>query len=223
MLRDEPLGSEENGATSGKECVVNDNNAKYYAFYMYNTISDSMDNGYDYDPNNTSTEGGATGPGENSGNIKDNGWAWPSTAGSTGCGFGCYAGHTGMDIAVGTGSPFYAARDGVVRSAGPDQYMTSQAVCSAATSGIIGGVRMNGTQYTIVIDHQINGKTITTVYTHITPGTMLVKPGDTVKAGDLIAKTGGSGCSTAPHAHFGIYEAFPNSPIDPVTILGRSG
>ena len=40
------------------------------------------------------------------------------------------------------------------------------------------------------------------VYAHLQPGSLKVKEGDTVKAGDLLAAVGTSGNSTEPHLHF---------------------
>lgn len=169
----------------------------------------------------TNAGGIAGGPLTNSGNIKDSGWAWPAPKGTNACGFDCYAGHNGMDILdVQSGTDIYAARDGVVIAAGPDQYMTA-AACYAATSG---SAPYNGTQYTVIIRHDINGQRVDTLYTHLLPDGIHVTVGQTVKAGDRIAQSGNTGCTTGPHLHFGIYDGgYPKNPIDPTTILGRSG
>ena len=155
-----------------------------------------------------------SGPGENSGNIRDDGWAWPTTKGATACGFSCYGGHTGMDIGA-IDAPFYAARDGVVKIAGVDPYM-NPALCWS-----LAGIPMNGPQYLVTIEHTINGQKTDTVYAHMPANSITVKPGDRVKAGDLIAKTGSTGCSSGVHGHFAIYVGgFPNgTPIDPTTIF----
>ena len=49
------------------------------------------------------------------------------------------------------------------------------------------------------------------VYAHLVPGSVLVKVGDKVKAGQPIAKLGNSGNSDAPHLHFHLVNA--NSPL----------
>lgn len=161
-----------------------------------------------------------TGSLANSGNIKDDGWAWPAPKGTKACGFSCYGGHNGMDVSpVPVGTDVYAARDGVVTHAGPDMYMT-QAACTAAAPF----AKFNGTQYTIMIQHTINGSRVDTLYTHLSADGIKVKVGDTVKAGDFIALSGNTGCSQAAHLHFGIYNGgFPRNAVDPTTILGTSG
>ena len=54
------------------------------------------------------------------------------------------------------------------------------------------------------------GNSMYAFYGHLKPGSLLVKKGDQVKKGQLIAKVGNSGNSTAPHLHFAINR---NTPI----------
>ena len=56
----------------------------------------------------------------------------------------------------------------------------------------------------MVIEHVINGEKIASVYAHMIHGSMLLKAGDPVKAGQVIGKTGNTGLSTGPHLHFEI-------------------
>lgn len=51
----------------------------------------------------------------------------------------------------------------------------------------------------VIIDHS-NGEF--SVYAHLKPGSLTVKVGDVVKAGQMIGKLGSSGNSTEPHLHF---------------------
>jgi len=53
------------------------------------------------------------------------------------------------------------------------------------------------------------GNSIYAFYGHLKPGSILVKKGDQVKKGQLIAKLGNSGNSTAPHLHFAINRHTP--------------
>ena len=85
--------------------------------------------------------------------------------------------HRGLDFSVPAGSPVRATADGVIRSVKNDR----------------GLVRV------ITIDH---GNRLTTRYAHLSQ--WLVKQGDRVRRGDIIAKSGSSGRSTAPHLHYEI-------------------
>lgn len=83
--------------------------------------------------------------------------------------------HAGVDIANNTGTPIYAAFDGVVTVSDYDSW--------------------NG--YYLKIAHDSN---IMTVYCHCNK--LLVKEGESVKAGQKIAEMGSTGSSTGPHLHF---------------------
>ncbi len=84
---------------------------------------------------------------------------------------------------------------------GIDINAPSKAYIHAAASGkvIWSGWRSGGSGNTVIIDH---GGGITTLYLHIINGGLLVKEGQSVKAGDVIAKVGSTGLSTGPHLHF---------------------
>jgi murein DD-endopeptidase MepM/ murein hydrolase activator NlpD len=49
------------------------------------------------------------------------------------------------------------------------------------------------------------------LYAHLQPGSLRVKLGDKVKAGEVLALLGNSGNSDAPHLHFHLMDA--NSPL----------
>ena len=86
--------------------------------------------------------------------------------------------HTGIDIAVPEGTPVRATADGVVEYAGDGR-------------GGYGNV--------VYIDHP--GGFIT-IYGH--NSRLLVRAGQSVKAGDIIALSGNTGYSTGPHVHYEI-------------------
>jgi len=105
--------------------------------------------------------------------------------------------HYGIDLASPWGSPFYAAGDGVVISAGP----------------------MSGYGNAILIQHA-NGDV--TVYGH--EEKVLVTVGEKVKAGQLIGLVGSLGQSTGPHLHFEVRVGGENGEkTDPVTWLASRG
>lgn len=85
-------------------------------------------------------------------------------------------GHTGIDLAVPTGTPIRAALPGTV-------------TVSAYDSG--------GYGYYVMIDH---GNGLTTLYGHCSQ--LLVSVGRTVEAGTVVAMSGSTGRSTGPHLHF---------------------
>jgi len=83
--------------------------------------------------------------------------------------------HTGMDIGAAEGTNVLAANDGTV--------------IKAAWNNSYGNV--------VLIDH---GGSIVTLYAHNSK--LLVKTGDTVKMGQVIALVGSTGDATGPHIHF---------------------
>jgi len=83
--------------------------------------------------------------------------------------------HRGIDLAMPVGDDVPAARAGEVVSAGD----------------------LAGYGKTVVVRHSA---TTSTRYAHLSE--ILVKPGDTVVAGQTIARSGASGKATGPHLHF---------------------
>jgi murein DD-endopeptidase MepM/ murein hydrolase activator NlpD len=83
--------------------------------------------------------------------------------------------HSGIDIAVKTGTPVACTGGGVVKHAG--EY------------GSYG--------YLVIIDH---GMGLETYYAH--NSRVLVSSGDTVTRGQIVAKSGSTGYSTGPHVHY---------------------
>lgn len=113
--------------------------------------------------------------------------------------------HNGMDYAGPLGTPLYAFYDGEV--------------VAAADSGVPG---FGGW---VVLDHEIDGKQIQTVYGHSDPGGVHVSVGDKVKAGDHISDLGNSGQSTGPHLHFEVIEgdrASGGQAVNPATWIERA-
>lgn len=85
-------------------------------------------------------------------------------------------GHSGMDLAVPTGTSVRAALPGTV-------------TVSSYNQGSYG--------YYVMIDH---GDGLSTLYGHCSQ--LLAQVGQTVEAGDVIALSGSTGRSTGPHLHF---------------------
>jgi murein DD-endopeptidase MepM/ murein hydrolase activator NlpD len=95
--------------------------------------------------------------------------------------------HAGIDLGAPEGTPIHAVADGVVRHAGKD-----------------GANGLN-----VQLDH---GYGLRTAYCHAS--VLLVRTGERVKAGQVIARVGATGLATGPHLHYGVYVA--NKPVDPM-------
>jgi Peptidase family M23 len=61
---------------------------------------------------------------------------------------------------------------------------------------------------TVGLDH---GQGVSSIYIHLSK--VLVKPGQSVKAGQVIGEVGSTGFATGPHLHWGLYVA--GQPVDP--------
>ncbi|MCF8230417.1 MAG: M23 family metallopeptidase [Bacteroidales bacterium] len=96
--------------------------------------------------------------------------------------------HPGLDFSAPTGTEIYATGDGVVSR-----------------------VRFSKRGYgnTVMIDH---GYGFETLYAHISE--FEVKKGEKVKRGQLIARVGNTGKSTAPHLHYEIHKN--NKTVNPI-------
>ncbi|NIQ38946.1 MAG: peptidoglycan DD-metalloendopeptidase family protein [Proteobacteria bacterium] len=99
--------------------------------------------------------------------------------------------HDGIDIDAARGTPIRAADSGKV---------------------IYSGDEIKGYGNIVIIKH---GPTFTTVYAHNAAN--LVREGNTVKKGQVIARVGRSGRATGSHLHFEIRNH--NKPIDPLLVL----
>jgi murein DD-endopeptidase MepM/ murein hydrolase activator NlpD len=62
-------------------------------------------------------------------------------------------------------------------------------------------------------------------YFHLERGSVVVRVGDAVRRGQLLARSGNTGYTTAPHLHFGVYRAAPDGSTFslPVRFQTRTG
>lgn len=89
---------------------------------------------------------------------------------------GAKAGHTGLDLGAAKGTSIRSAKAGTVKT-------------------VVYG--SSGYGYYLTIDH---GNGMVTLYGHCSQ--ILVREGQTVKAGETVAKVGSTGRSTGNHLHF---------------------
>ncbi len=125
---------------------------------------------------------------------------WPYAAGvPITYGYGMRDGrlHEGTDFIPGPGAHIQAIADGIVRT--------------ATDNGGAFGV-------TIVIDHIIDGRTVSSRYAHMEYGSRQVEVGDTVNVGQYIGRTGDTGRSFGAHLHFEIRQEGTTA-VDPLPWL----
>ncbi|WP_278315009.1 M23 family metallopeptidase [Lolliginicoccus levis] len=110
--------------------------------------------------------------------------------------------HYGLDYSAAIAAPIFAFADGVVRASGP----------------------ATGFGNWVVIDHNIDGQLISTVYGHMPAGLITVASGQQVRAGQQIAGVGSEGQSTGPHLHFEVWPGgrFGGSAVDPAPYVAAA-
>lgn len=97
--------------------------------------------------------------------------------------------HEGLDYSADIGTPVYATGDGKVTAAGWSN---------------------SGYGLAVDIDHGFN---YLTRYAHLSE--IAVKPGQSVKRGDLVGKVGNTGKSTGPHLHYEVrLKGQPQNPVN---------
>jgi murein DD-endopeptidase MepM/ murein hydrolase activator NlpD len=101
--------------------------------------------------------------------------------------------HTGVDLEAMMGTPVHAAADGIV--------------VHADWEGGYGRL--------IIIDH---GNGVQTYYGHLS--TFGVVPGEEVRSGDVIARSGASGRATSPHLHYEV--RIGGTPVNPYSYMAKS-
>lgn len=117
-----------------------------------------------------------------------------------------YPGHSGygsIDMNKGYstyGQPIHATKDGVVQ----------KAVDNCANIGYVGSSCNGGYGNHVIIDH---GNGFDSLYGHMISGSVKVRTGQKVKAGDVIGYTGTSGNSSGPHVHFEIRKNDQSVPV----------
>jgi murein DD-endopeptidase MepM/ murein hydrolase activator NlpD len=101
--------------------------------------------------------------------------------------------HTGVDLEAAMGTPVHAAADGII--------------VHADWEGGYGRL--------IIVDH---GNGVQTYYGHLS--TFGVVPGQEVRRGDVIARSGASGRVTSPHLHYEV--RMGGTPVNPYPYLAKS-
>ncbi len=115
--------------------------------------------------------------------------------------FGTASYHSGVDIAANTGTDVYATTSGKV-------------IYSYASSGSEYG----GFGRAVLIAHNVNGKTYTSLYGHLSSASVSI--GEVVQRGQVIGAVGSTGWSTGPHLHFQMmYGSGYGTTLDPMSLV----
>lgn len=101
--------------------------------------------------------------------------------------------HSGIDIGVGTGTPIYSLKNGVVTFSG----------------------QMSGYGNVVMVNHG----DIITLYAH--NSSLKASVGQKVSGGDVIAYSGSTGLSSGPHLHFEVRLASTGETINPASYYRR--
>jgi len=91
--------------------------------------------------------------------------------------------HNGVDFLPGRGAPVQAIADGTVR------------YIEESDEGL--GVH-------VIIDHQIDGRLVSSVYCHMEFGSVPLQVGEEIRVGELVGTVGDTGFAFGPHLHFEI-------------------
>lgn len=116
---------------------------------------------------------------------------WPVPAGTTISSYfgyrpgeGVPSDHGGIDLNPGAGHPIQSIADGVI--------------VEASTGGTAYGVY-------VVVEHDVDGDTVRTLYGHMEYGSQTVGVGSAVSRGQVLGTVGSTGLSTGPHLHFEVH------------------
>jgi len=107
--------------------------------------------------------------------------------------------HNGVDFTPGEGTPIYAIADGVVTTHAEDQ----------------GGFGNH-----VILQHDIGGQNIESLYGHMQFGSSPLVAGDKVRVGDFIGLVGNTGTSYGAHLHFELH--VDKVPVDPFVWLSNN-
>jgi murein DD-endopeptidase MepM/ murein hydrolase activator NlpD len=115
------------------------------------------------------------------------------------CSWGCSSDHQGVDFDPGRGTSIHAVADGVVIESSSD-----------------GGLGQH-----VVIEHNINGQKVQTIYGHMIFGSQTVTVGQIIARGTIIGLVGSTGASTGDHLHFEVRPGGGDA-VEPLSWLAKN-
>ncbi len=162
----------------------------------YGTQSDGCPKPEVPDSGGGSSGGSGGGSSGGSGGGSSGGFIRPLSTGVVTCNWGCYGGHTGMDLDNRDYDPVYSTSDGVVITArtGCDPFYPGVNSCNGGYGNYV------------MIMHNTSSGTVFSLYGHL--ASLSVSQGQYVSQGQKIGLLGDSGNSSGSHLHF---EVFPDA------------
>lgn len=119
-----------------------------------------------------------------------------------------HKGELSLDFKMKTGTPIYAAREGIVTEVKED-----------SDRGGLKDEFLNEGNF-VVIRHSDNSSA---GYWHLQYNGALVSLGDSIKKGQLIGRSGNTGYSAFPHLHFWVYSTPDNFKTIPTRFVTKKG
>lgn len=147
-----------------------------------------------------STGGGSSGGGDSSGGGSSGGgnsnatsFIRPLSSGVVTCNWGCYGGHTGMDMDKADYAPILATANGTVISA--------KSGCAPFYDGV--NTCNGGYGNYVMLMHKTSSGVVFSLYGHMS--SLSVSQGQTVSQGQQLGLLGDSGNSAGSHLHFEVF------------------
>jgi len=138
---------------------------------------------------------------------KFSGWQWPVSGRTTTQKFNNYSSSMAKK-----GRPYHC---------GIDIVSSNKTIKAAATGTVKYKGYTNGNGNHVIIEHNVNGKTVYTLYSHLANYNACPSKGSTVQKGAQIGVMGSTGNSTGVHLHFAIFSGAYSS--DPLGYVSKSG
>ncbi len=134
-------------------------------------------------------------------------WQWPMNNYQRTQSFNVY-----NSSRVSTGRPYHCGIDMTTQKNSRKESISDANIYAAAAGTVVyrGSSESNG--YHVVLQHNFNGTTVKTLYSHLSSYAACPAVGQSVAKGQKIGVMGNTGRSSGPHLHFSIYTGTSNDP-----------
>lgn len=105
---------------------------------------------------------------------------------------------------------------------GIDMTSSNRDIYAAADGTVVYKGNSSGNGLYVILSHNINGKTVKTLYSHLSSYSSCPAVGKTVAKGAKIGVMGSTGNSTGVHLHFAVFTGSTNDPVGYATSSGSN-